>query len=266
MEGRTAKTRPRTPRAPVRIYWFPRNPRVRSKSAAAQAVALADRIARNEVKPREINETVAFAALHTCGYRASRQPRLSRVTGVERARWRRRRATIRDYIVESNRGLVYAAVARIRPAYSDLDDLRGEGLLALVRAVDWFDPWRGVRFSTYAYNAIIRALIRLRRKASQYQQRFAVTLDFPVEMTEMSDANADLYLDRLHRAMESNLAELTEREADVLDHRFPRGDGRRLTLDEIGANFGLSKERVRQIQNRALAKLRNVLDVDPILQ
>jgi len=66
--------------------------------------------------------------------------------------------------------------------------------------------------------------------------------------------------------MERNLAELTEREVDVLGRRFPVGDGPRLTLDEIGESFGLSKERVRQIQNRALAKLRSVLDMDPSLQ
>jgi len=253
------RTVPRTP-------WYPRNSRVRTKAAAAHAVKLADLAAHWDKSLSEFTETERFAALHTCGYLAVRKPRTTRVSAVERRRWLRRRESIRDYLVESNRGLVYAAVARMRAPYGELDDLRGEGLLALVRAVDWFDPWRGVRFSTYAYNAIIRALVRLRRRTAQYRQRFAVTLEFPVEKSDSADNGRDLFVDRLHRALSDNLGELTEREADILDRRFPMNNGPRLTLDEIGATFGLSKERVRQIQNRALAKLRDVLDVDPLLQ
>lgn len=253
-------------RIAVRKIWYPRHPWVRRKSSAQVAATIAARILKNEVRPGEIDETTLFSAMHTCGYHVTRRPRVGRVSSVELGKWRRRRDAIRDLIVASNRGLAYAAVARLRPTYQELDDLRSEGLLALVRAVDWFDPWRGVRFSTYAYNAIIRALIRLRKKSAQYRQRFSVTLDFPVETTAQADVGTDLFLDRLHRVMESNLADLTEREADVLGRRFPLGDRPRLTLDEIGATFGLSKERVRQIQNRALAKLRGVLDMDPLLQ
>ena len=50
-----------------------------------------------------------------------------------------------------------------------------------------------------------------------------------------------------------------------LAQRFPEDPGSRLTFLEIGQMVGLSKERVRQIQNIALQKLRRVLGEDPVL-
>ena len=50
---------------------------------------------------------------------------------------------------------------------------------------------------------------------------------------------------------------LTEREFDVLMKRFGFTDGRVHTLDEIGKEFGITRERVRQIEVKALRKLRS---------
>ena len=53
------------------------------------------------------------------------------------------------------------------------------------------------------------------------------------------------------------LADLDERERSVLELRYGFIDGRPRTLDEIGAGFGLSRERIRQVEAEALAKLRH---------
>ena len=82
----------------------------------------------------------------------------------------------------------------------------------------------------------------------------------------MPDENTDLYVERLKRALDENLGDLSEMETAILAHRFTAERRKRKTFQEIGNVVGLSKERVRQIQNIALDKLREVLDSDPILQ
>ena len=62
--------------------------------------------------------------------------------------------------------------------------------------------------------------------------------------------------DELHNDLESLLEELTAREAEVIRRRFGLEDDTPLTLAEIGEHMGLSRERVRQIETRALLKLR----------
>ena len=61
----------------------------------------------------------------------------------------------------------------------------------------------------------------------------------------------------LAEALQEILGTLTEREADVLRMRFGMYDGRTHTLEEVGQIFGVTRERIRQIENKALRKLRH---------
>ena len=61
----------------------------------------------------------------------------------------------------------------------------------------------------------------------------------------------------LAEALKEILDTLTEREADVLRMRFGMCDGRTHTLEEVGQNFGVTRERIRQIENKAIRKLRH---------
>ena len=63
--------------------------------------------------------------------------------------------------------------------------------------------------------------------------------------------------DELQKSVRTALATLTEREAGVLRLRFGLVDGRRRTLDEVGRVYGVTRERIRQIETRALAALRS---------
>ena len=58
-------------------------------------------------------------------------------------------------------------------------------------------------------------------------------------------------------AIRDVLEELTEREANVLKYRYGFIDGRTRTLEEIGQMFGVTRERIRQIESKALRKLRH---------
>ena len=61
----------------------------------------------------------------------------------------------------------------------------------------------------------------------------------------------------LAEALKDILDTLTEREADVLRMRFGMYDGRTHTLEEVGQTFGVTRERIRQIENKAIRKLRH---------
>ncbi|MBS6367696.1 MAG: RNA polymerase sigma factor RpoD [Clostridiales bacterium] len=69
-----------------------------------------------------------------------------------------------------------------------------------------------------------------------------------------ADATANALL---AEALEEILGTLTQREADVLKMRFGIYDGRTHTLEEVGKTFGVTRERIRQIENKAIRKLRH---------
>ena len=60
----------------------------------------------------------------------------------------------------------------------------------------------------------------------------------------------------LRKMLSDNLAYLTDREREVLDIRFGLTDGKDHTLEEVGQTFGVTRERIRQIEAKALRKLR----------
>ena len=80
--------------------------------------------------------------------------------------------------------------------------------------------------------------------------------DFIEDKRAVSPANATAY-SMLKEQMEDVLETLTDREAHVLRLRFGIGDGYPRTLEEVGAIFHVTRERVRQIEAKALRKLRH---------
>jgi len=247
--------------------WYAPNRHIRTESASRDAIEIADRVAKATPPDPRPDEHMLFVALHTCAFRAARRARGRKIPMAERHTWARRWEDIRAYIVEQNLGLIYSMIKRIGPRQLDEDDLLSEAMLALTRAVDRFDPWRGYRFSTYACNVIARALMRRGKQESHYRRLFPVQQNLSYEPSNgLPDLRSELYVERLQHVLDRNLGELTGLETTILTHRFPHESGPRLTFREIGDAIGLSKERVRQIQNVALDKLREVLDADPVLQ
>lgn len=248
--------------------WYAPHHKLRTKTTAELGKAVARWVMTGEGLDHEPDEQELFVALHYCGYQAARQPRTGKpLTRAHRRRWAKRWQAIREYIVEQNLGLVYSMISKFNFQNLDDDDLLSDGMFGLTRAVDRFNPWKGFRFSTYACNVIARSLMRRGKQTSRYNRLFPVQHDVEFEQpTRMPDTETELYIERLNRALEQNLGELTEIESKILAKRFLSESDRRLTFREIGDSIGLSKERVRQIQNIALDKLRDVLDTDPVLQ
>lgn len=270
-----AATRPSMAKWPVPPP-FIRNQELARKSIEEQLFSEWDITGPGAGRLPSDEETFHFKRLHYCAFhlsrlyrRAAKSPRATRLQR-EYAKWTGRYHAIRDRLINANLGLVYDLIGRSRFVTLDRDEMTSEGMMALLRAVDTFDPWRGFRFSTYACNAILRAFSRAAMKDSKRRTLGSASFEISMEKSDWTErrreSNADLYQERLQRVLSENAAELSPIEKLVLNRRFPHGeDAPRETLDDIGRDMRVSKERVRQIQLSALSKLRQTLLEDVVL-
>lgn len=184
----------------------------------------------------------------------------------ELARWRATHLALRDRIVVGNRKLIFRAVRSFPHMASAAEDYAADCHIVLIQAVVAYNPWIGIRFSTYAYTCLLRALGRLARKAARDWSARALSFDSfldgePPAVNVLPARSGEFRLDEFFRA---DHPLLSEREKLVILRRFnlnDRTDG--TTLEQVGAELGLSKERVRQVQATALGKLRQALTVTP---
>lgn len=169
----------------------------------------------------------------------------------------------RDRIVVGNRKLIFRAVRRWSPPAGMADDLIGDCQIVLIQAVAAYNPWLGIRFSTYAFTCLMRALSRL----SQRMTNDRLTKSLPLESLpdgEPRDGDGEETVSgpfaRIDEYLRDDNDLLSLREKRVLVRRFSLDDSPRAgTLEQVGRELGLSKERVRQVQASALDKLRKAL-------
>ena len=178
--------------------------------------------------------------------------------------WYRRAMKAQADITRANMALVLAMAKRTRIPNVEFGEVVSEGNMALLRSIEKFDVSRGFRFSTYACRSILKAFNRLATKTGRYRSHFPVEYepdlersDYDVNKHEFQRASS---IETVREVLASNRADLTETERTVVLERFAIGsDGRRKTLSEVGEIVGVTTERVRQIQNLALDKLRAAL-------
>lgn len=203
--------------------------------------------------PDEVTREFA-KRLHYAAYRVSHGPTR------ERANWKRQFLALRDRIVLGNQKLVYKAVRSRKAWQARAEDLNGEGFLVLIAAVERYNPWLGIRFSTYAYTCLVRALVRQSRKQINFERRCQIQSELPEEArlpNEPKPGKPSPAIDPLERLLHTDHPLLSNREKTILCLRYGLGqsDGR-MKLESIGEHLGLSKERIRQLQAGALLKLR----------
>jgi RNA polymerase sigma factor (sigma-70 family) len=198
--------------------------------------------------------------------RQARKEGLSKELAEEIVAWYGRYELYREYLVRTNLALVLAMAKRTRLGDVDFAEVVSEGNMALLRAVEKFNVDRGFKFSTYACRAILKAFSRTALKSSRYRNRFPVEFEPDLEKSDWADKRRDQVeddcLDELRAIVDRNLADLSSVEQTVIRRRFnwQQKDESPLTLEEVGQIIGVTKERVRQIQNKALAKIRTIME------
>ncbi len=166
---------------------------------------------------------------------------------------------VKNRIIRSNLRLVVSIAKRHVTPQTNLFELVSDGNMSLIRAVEKFDYSRGFKFSTYASWAIMKNFARSIPEEAVRRDRFVTGYD------EIFDTAADRRADPYHEETSMReiknllytiLDKLDEREQHVIIARFGLGqEGSPRTLEQVGRELGVTKERVRQLESRALKKL-----------
>lgn len=167
---------------------------------------------------------------------------------------------VKNEIIRANLRLVVAIAKRYASNSESLFELVSDGNISLIRAVEKFDFARGFKFSTYATWAIIKNFARTIPTEQKYHARFRTGAEETFQsapdtracLSEQESAQ-HLAVDQVARIMNR----LDDRERQIIQYRFGLEAGREpMTLKEVGSAMGVTKERIRQIETRAMAKLR----------
>jgi RNA polymerase sigma factor (sigma-70 family) len=172
---------------------------------------------------------------------------------------------VRNRLIRSNLRLV-VNIAKKHVGWSPrFFEVISDGNMSLMRAVDKFDYSLGNRFSTYGTWAIVKNFARSIPEEHYHTNRYVTGQE---ELLDASAATEDDTVRQaenqahLRAAITDSLKNLTDRERIIVTNHFGLGKKKVQTLDQLGAKFGLTKERIRQIEKRAIGKLREFLTPD----
>ena len=170
---------------------------------------------------------------------------------------------VKNRIIRANLRLVVSIAKKHLGGSQTLFELISDGNVSLMRAVEKFDYSRGNRFSTYASWAIMRNFARSVPRERYRLDRLATVEEDVLDIAaglQAYDANG-VNLPELRESIDVVLAQLTPRERTILVDHFGLQEARdHKTLEQLSHRLGISKERVRQIEIRALGKLRKILN------
>jgi len=201
--------------------------------------------------------------------------RLQRIIALQRRRrclsralemvmWYKRMLRSCGELVRANMALVLAMAKRANIPLVEFSELASEGNMALLRSIEKFAVSGGFKFSTYACRSILKAFNRLATRHGRYRQRFPVEFDADMQKPDLIENRHERQwedsVQALRQILSCNLAAMTDLERQIVMFRFGlASENSRMTLSDIGKRVGFSNERVRQILNGSLQKLRDSL-------
>ena len=168
---------------------------------------------------------------------------------------------VKNQIIRANLRLVVSIAKKHVGRSDNFFELVSDGNMSLIRAVEKFDYARGNKFSTYASWAIMKNFIRSIPIENHRRDRFVTGHD------DLFEAAADNRTDeheyestqrRMRDAVKGMLGRLDDRERRIIISRFGLDGVGEQTLEQLGRELGVTKERVRQLEARAQSKLRKI--------
>jgi len=179
----------------------------------------------------------------------------------------------RDILIERNLRLVAHIVKKYNSADREIDDLISIGTIGLIKAIDTFDPDKGIRLATYASRCIDNELLMMLRSGKRQakevylyepigsdKEGHEINLLDIIESSE-SDIIEDIELQgNVKRLYELVNKVLNKRERQIIEMRYGLNSQEEITQREIASKIGISRSYVSRIEKKALKKLREYFD------
>lgn len=188
----------------------------------------------------------------------------------------------RNKLVSSNLKFVVKMAHKYEGLGLDMEDLVAEGNLGLIKAVEKFNPSKNARLITYASWWIMDSIQKAVRQngtgvklpGGKYKEMKNWKTESLDELlgTESDSSMYEYIADRRYRTPEEEsvrnceldefnncFSMLSDKEQKVLENRYGLKSGEGMSLAEVGKNIGLSKERARQIEIKALQTMYDLL-------
>lgn len=169
---------------------------------------------------------------------------------------------LREHLIKANMRLVMSIVKKFASNQVAFDEMLSDGLVALMNCVDKFDFDRGFRFSTYAYRSIARDLYRsLKTEKLRSTVLSQDGSEWEVEPADEQGSSAirDGFWSHIREQTQAMIQHLDRRERFIIRCRYALGSHRKVkSLQFLADKLGVSKERVRQLEIRAVKKLRSM--------
>ena len=170
----------------------------------------------------------------------------------------------RQKLIEHNLRLVAHIAKKYYADENDRDDLVSIGTVGLIKAVDSFDPTKGIRLSSYASRCIENEILMFFRSAKKTAQD--VSLNDPIDTDK--DGNTLTLLDTI--AMDDHMkvrqlydavkTRLSPREREIILLRYGLTGRRPLVQREVEKKLNISRSYVSRLEKKALQKLRKAFD------
>jgi RNA polymerase primary sigma factor len=175
---------------------------------------------------------------------------------------------VKNFLIRSNLRLVVSIAKRHLKPNVNFFEMVSDGNMSLIRAIEKFDYLKGNKFSTYATWAIMKNFARSIPAEHTRLDRFRTGKEEVFQLS--TDTRGNQFQEELEnrnqrRVLMDILDQLDRREKEIILSRFGLSEGTEpKTLEQVGQQHGVTKERIRQLEARALRKLRQIADEEKL--
>ncbi len=178
----------------------------------------------------------------------------------------------RERLIVHNLRLVVYIAKKFESTGIGLEDLVSIGTIGLIKAVNTFCPTKNIKLATYASRCIENEILMFLRKSSQYRNDLSIdeplNIDYDGNELLLSDVlgtdedvvNKGIETEAEREILRNAVAELGDREREIMEMRFGLIDGKEKTQKEVAEQIGISQSYISRLEKKIIHKLRVKLE------